>query len=340
MRKNFYLRVLYKAEGVSVVNDKFDRTVNIIAGITAGSALYATLPNVLYKPYRRYMLDVSKSIPPADNEIYKKAAEDILVKSGLKDKGVTLVDVTPDNIDNVVETIWEKSKKKVKPENLKIIKYLFKDDPKVKIKQAISAVAEGSNAAYNVMNKIVLVNKDKHSIAACHEYGHAVNATSKNALKALSVGRHVTKLLAFPVVFIGLLGTNKSKKTSEEKKTFSIANFINKHCGAIVFALLLPMVAEEGFASINAAKLAKNTLTLEKLKEMNRYNTRAWLSYVIAAVVTALTAQFAMFVKNKITAEKVNEKEMLEQNIVKSKSAESNQTKPISDESENTVQEG
>ena len=65
--------------------------------------------------------------------------------------------------------------------------------------------------------------------------------------------------------------------------------------------LMLPIVAEEGLASINAAKLAKKHLNQELYKKMNKINFKAFSSYFFAMILTGIGTYVANYIKDGLT---------------------------------------
>jgi len=67
---------------------------------------------------------------------------------------------------------------------------------------------------------------------------------------------------------------------------------------------MLPTLAEEGVASINGAKLAKDVLNNKMYKNLNKLNTKAWCSYLFATVLIGGAVQIAVNLRDKIVANK------------------------------------
>ena len=67
-----------------------------------------------------------------------------------------------------------------------------------------------------------------------------------------------------------------------------------------MFLAMVPTLAEEGLASINGAKLAKETLKPDMLKKMNNLNLKAWGSYAIGALAMSLCGALAVWVKDRV----------------------------------------
>lgn len=306
------------------MSDRSDNAISAVGGIAAGWASYKYLPPIIAKPYGRWFMTECKNITRAEHNSYWNAAQEALVSSGLKDKGVTLVDVNSSNLEKVIKDTFEKSdkfaeevteklklkNKSVKPSAPKARpkwKYiLFGPDSNTKLKNKLKIISEGGNAGYHGASKNVLVNKDYMGFSTFHEMGHAVNATSKGALKALSVGRHATALAMPFLLATALIKRRKPESPNESKQSQRRKNFLKDNIGLISFGCMLPTVIEEGMASINGAKLAKNVLKPQELKKLNITNAKAWGTYLLSATLLSVFAQFAVKVKDKLVPPKEN----------------------------------
>ena len=317
------------------MSGKTDNTISAAGGVAAGWASYRYLPSIVQRPYGRWILSECRKIPQAEHIKYYDAAKQAYETSGLKEKGVELIDLNSSNLQGVIKDTFEKSEKnaEIMKKNLrtKIYKFfnmpvpkeiktkpqkprpkwkyiLFGPSREDKLKASLKNISEGNNASFHSGSNNVFVNKDAMGFSAFHEMGHAVNANSKDALKTLSIGRHFA---AFAVPFLlaaALIKKRKPESSDEPRSTQRRKNFLKDNIGLITFGCMLPTVVEEGLASINGAKLAKKVLNPQEIKKLNITNTKAWSTYLLGATLVSICAQLAVKVKDRLVPPKQNQK--------------------------------
>ena len=310
------------------MSDNTNNTIGAVGGVAAGWASYKYLPTIVRRPYTRWFISECKQIPQSEHNMYWNAAQKAFETSGLKEKGVELIDINSGNLEGVIKDTFEKSDKNFEkitkkiyedlnipaPKNMKPKtapkprakwKYILfgpsKDD---KLKNVLKSISEGENACFYGMSNNVYVNKDKMGFSVFHEMGHAVNANTTKGLKALAYGRHFAALLAPLLLVTALVKKRKPEYDFESKSDKRKKNFLKDNIGLITFGLLTPTLAEEGLASINGAKLAKNVLSKTELKKLNITNAKAWSTYLVGAIMLSAAAQFAVNIKDKLTQPK------------------------------------
>ena len=261
-----------------------------IAANTAGSVVYGGINKLGSKPFE----SVLKNIDNIDIDVFKRAADEAFNSSGLSKKGVTVVDGVFENYNIVRDSINEALLSwKNKIPFLRNIK-----DQQV-IEQTRS-VLEGKNAFYVKHNKQILINKDKLGIALFHEMGHALNY-NKAGLGNILIKMKSPFSLLIPIAVLTALCKRKKADGEESQGVFDkTTTFIKNNCGKLAFLGMLPSVLEEGLASIKGAKLAKNFLSAENLKTLNKFNSKTWLTYLSLAVGSGLCAVTASKVRDFI----------------------------------------
>lgn len=275
-------------------NDYFNGAV----GITAGYATYKYVPKWVTKPCRKILKDI-KNIPHETNDTYWNAAQRAFTDNGLDKKGIKVVDFNEKNLETTLNNLLKKAG--LTNGGNKLEKYLKKRRAN-KLKKHLDAAAAGNNACYVPLTKEVLVNKEKMSFATFHELGHSINHTSHGFKNFLAKIRGKFALAIPATLAIGLIERPNKSNTDGHKQT--AGEFIKKHCGLIAGLCMVPVVAEEGLASLNGQKMAKNVLDNKSYKKLVNLNTKAFSTYVLSAVVVGLCTQLAVFVKDKITGDK------------------------------------
>lgn len=140
-----------------------------------------------------------------------------------------------------------------------------------------------------------------------HEIGHAIN---KNTNFLTKIPRHlslISKGALIPLAILTAIFTQKPKKADAEQTTnkssfAKLKEFVHNNIGITVAGLSLPLLVEEGLASIRAAKFVNDSDVLSKTtkNQHNKVLKIAYGSYLIGTTVLASVASLTVFVKDKI----------------------------------------
>lgn len=243
-----------------------------------------------------------KNLTDADKLVYKNAVDDAFLKSGLESKGVYILDATEQNKDSILKIIKNNQtalQKKLSQKNKVFANYMENMS-----KNITQIMLEGKNAAFMPADNAIVFNKENFSIASFHEMGHAINKNMSKFGKVLQKMRAPS--VALSVLALGTALLKRKKVEGEEPKGLfdKVTTFIKNNCGKIAFLGMLPMLLEEGLASINGTKLAKGILSPEHLKKLKVFNVKAWFSYAAAAVGMGLATYAASHIRDKIAGPK------------------------------------
>lgn len=180
----------------------------------------------------------------------------------------------------------------------KLLKIL--NPPDKKLDKIFNAVVEGRNAFFHPMTRDIMVNMNKLAGSAFHEMGHALNSTgSSKLIKALKV-RYFTPQLVPLILGVGLFKNKKAEGEKVHGFFDKATTFIKNNAGVITFGAMVPVMAEEGLASIRGGKLAKKVLTPELLKKVNKGNALAWGSYLLSALLLTGAVKAGIAVRDKV----------------------------------------
>ena len=173
---------------------------------------------------------------------------------------------------------------------------------------------EGSNACYlPKANKIITPDKSLQT-SVFHEIGHALNNNGGIILKTLQKARPISTKVPGLILLISLF--NKRKTTDKPQKNDSKiqkgADFVKRNAGILTAISFMPMVLEEGIASIRGQKLAK---TLVKSKDLSKdifkkikiTNLYGFTTYSLAAIAGYIGVKLAIKVKDTIQTNYENE---------------------------------
>ncbi len=269
-----------------------------------------------------------------------KAVQKGLHETGLYDKGVrvykikenpTLSEFMKKIMELVKKFITKKVDKNSINETETLVKNLIKYDKKDL--KALNAMAEeiggdkiiakfqalifkeGANACYLPhANKIITPDKSLQT-SVFHEMGHALNNNGGMLLKVLQKARPLAKITPAIILLIAIL--NKRKTTDKPKENDSKlqkgADFVKKNAGILTGLSFVPMILEEGIASLRGQKIAKNLtktgeLSKELFKKVKLTNLCGFTSYALTGIIGYIGAKLAVKVKDKIQANYENKK--------------------------------
>lgn len=262
-------------------------SMNIVAKTAAGSIAG---PN---------MIKINSSLSADQFDKVQNAIETAFKNTNLKDKGVEIVKAESKNFDDVVKLL-------VNEQNGGLRRLIPK---KLKEGLAVSTaeqLTQGHNAFYTVKaNKILIPKNNKMVLANFHEMGHALNANASKFGKLLQKTRGISAL-ALPILLISVF-KNKKKEGEQPKNGLDKAtDFVKNNAGKLTFAAMVPMLLEEGLATIKGNGLAKKALNPELFKKVSKTNALGFASYAVAAVGAALSVTLANKIRDKIVENQGN----------------------------------
>lgn len=229
---------------------------------------------------------------PADKiEIMHKAAEQAIKDTGLAAKGLQIEYLKKPliNLSSKLEFITKPIKQIEAGYNGMFV-------------QGITNV----NGKPQMVQSILMPQKDV-SFLAFHEIGHAMNNNFSKIGKFVQLARNPLMTLASLIILYGAFST-KSKPKDGEKLTGmqKVNNFIRNNAGKLAFGATLPVLLEEGIATLRGNNLAKKLLSPDMLKIVKKGNAVAFLSYLATAASLGLGAWAAVKIKDKLVERKEN----------------------------------
>ncbi|MBR6163477.1 hypothetical protein IKQ26_06280, partial [bacterium] len=230
------------------------------------------------------------------------AVQNALKDKGVLEKGVKIIDATTEAGAREMEQVIKEELSRNR---------LLKGTPNVS-KDLVSSLMtsmfqSGENAAYLPHTKTVVLSGDKLGLTVFHEAGHALNANASRIGKALQACRGAS-LLSIPIGLIAVW--KRPKMEGEEPKTpvDKATTFVKKHAGKLAFASFLPMLIEEGMASIKGCKIAK-TVSPEIFKATCKVNALAYLTYLGIALASGIGIAVARNIRDKIAINSMKKKQ-------------------------------
>jgi hypothetical protein len=249
------------------------------------------------------MKKVAKNMTQEEVTSIRGAAFEMLKQTGLAEKGVKIIETTPEGMELlkqqfrkwVDKSIFYKTQSDIKKE--RVTKQLINHPL---IRQLVNMVKEGDNALYMSIgaNSVLIPADGKLCQTIFHELGHAMNF---NLNKATKLRFHCVplKFLSIPILLTGLF---KTKKEQPPQGTFDkTTTFIKENAGKLTFLAFLPLLVEEAAASIKGGKFAKKLLNPELAAKISATHKLAWSTYLLQATLTGLGAWLAVKLKDHIT---------------------------------------
>ena len=275
---------------------------SVVGGTAVGIAVRGYTKTSAKKWFRPLIINRFKSISEKmkKDEFVKinNAVAKIMEKKGLNDKCLAIKKVfdTEQSIEQCVKEVF--GLRPCETANGMLGKYAYK-----KIKKVISEIAKGSNACFSSAANTIYVPHKGMELSVFHEIGHSMNYHFSKAGKMLQNCSHIS-LLSLPIVAIGLLKTKKAEGEKSEGIIDKAADFIKNNAGKLTFATFLPILAEEGMASLKGNKLAKEFLNPELANKVSKVNFIAYCTYLLGAAAAGLGAYLGIKVKDILAGKK------------------------------------
>lgn len=283
--------------------EKTSKKKTVAAAITGGTIGMAAPAYIVYDQIHKLTPSearlqaqaIRQLMPEVDTlENTKKVSEKILKDSGLEAKKVKInfIDDTKESIEHLKDVIH----KTVNPKS-RFGKRLESN--------YIETIKAGANAAYCPPPNEIVVNSKSIYSSVYHELGHAMNGNGNKISKAIQKAGAITpfgvSLLAPLFLATGLCkNPEKNKPKEEQTKVGKTLDFISNNAGKLTLASYLPLLVEEGSASIRGVKAASKYLPKNAIKNLKTNYMKAWGSYAATASIVSAGVALGTAVSNKI----------------------------------------
>ena len=272
----------------------------VIGGVVAGTTVQGLtgIPqNIVAPKIMNKMESICSSISAEECAQVDKAAAQLLKDSGLEAKGVNIIKATAENTEEV-------SKIMSKEIDSGILKHLPEELKDFLGKFYCNQTKTGKNAFYAPASKMVVIPEEKLRLSVFHEAGHGMNANLSTIGKILQKSRSMT-LLAIPIAMIAMFKTQKAPGEEPKNKVDKATTFIKNNAGKLTFATFLPVLLEEGLATIKGNSYAKKFLSPEVAKKVAKTNAFGFSSYLMAATLSGFGIYIGTKVKDAIAHRKM-----------------------------------
>lgn len=256
-----------------------DSALGTIAAIVTSSATgYAIQPFSNFAISK--MIKINKDLADIDKKKMKQAALEILDEKNLSQKGVKLNDYR--KVNEILNGF---------------------DESVANGKSAFFAGIKGIENVFGgkMFANEVVCNMEKLPAAIFHEIGHAFNANNSTFWRTIQkMKKHSLPIAGYIALYCALTkkAVPKEEGNMELTKGQKVKNFIRENSGKLAFIATLPMLAEEGMASIRGNSWAKEFLSPDLAKKVSQHNKFAYITYLATAVGFALSAYTARKVKD------------------------------------------
>jgi len=268
----------------------------IIGGVVVGSTVQGlvSVPHKLIAPKIMGKVgEISRSLTEDEFSSVEKAIKETVEQSGLAEKGVGIVKATAKNADEISKIITKEL------DNHVIMKYLPEQIKGFMGTIFHSVVESGQNAFYTFKSKKIIMPEKELSLALFHEAGHAANQNLSKIGKVLQKCRGLT-ILALPISMIALWKTKRAPNQEPNSTAGKTTTFIKENAGKLTLATFIPMLLEEGLASIKGNNFAKKVLNPELAKKVSKTNALGFSTYIGLAALSSLGIYLGTKVKDAI----------------------------------------
>lgn len=272
----------------------------IIGGTIAGGLVQNTVTGMqqgIGLAAMQNMRKIASNLTADEFKQIAQATKDVMNTSGLKEAGVSILKANAKNNMQIKKTILKELNGGLLSKNFpKKLKHLLANQIKAQTDL-------GVNAFFAPLSKKIVMPDKSLGLAFFHEAGHAINANLSKFGKVLQKCRPLAAL-AIPIALIGLCKTKKAPNEKPKGIIDKVTTFIKNNAGKLTFASLMPIVLEEGLASIHAQKMAKSLLSPELAKKVAKTNAWGFATYAGLAVLAGLGSWLGVKVKDAIASPK------------------------------------
>ena len=272
----------------------------IIGGTIAGGLVQNTVTGMqqgIGLAAMQNMRKIASNLTADEFKQIAQATKNVMNTSGLKEAGVSILKANAKNNMQIKKTILKELNGGLLSKNFpKKLKHLLANQIKAQTDL-------GVNAFFAPLSKKIVMPDKSLGLAFFHEAGHAINANLSKFGKVLQKCRPLAAL-AIPIALIGLCKTKKAPNEKPKGIIDKVTTFIKNNAGKLTFASFMPIVLEEGLASIHAQKMAKSLLSPELAKKVAKTNAWGFATYAGLAVLAGLGSWLGVKVKDAIASPK------------------------------------
>lgn len=282
----------------------------LLSSLTASALCYANnklvtnVPDYFTKFILQKMAEINKKISPNELKKFEEDFDKSFNNSKLQDYGVSVF-----KCNDLLKDI-DKIKEHLKKSNIPESSIEF-------YSQVVSEYMKNNNSCYTFFDKTIYSSKNTR-LSLFHEMGHAYNHNKTVFAKTLQKFRSLNMKIPILVSMAAILlpdferykvkqnDTTNQKKQSTFDKLMKWEHSFIKMSPLIVFASFLPMLVEEGLASLQGQKFAKKVLNKNIYNKVKLINFLGFLTYLFFASFSSLVLWSALKIKNSFLNKQLN----------------------------------
>ena len=259
-----------------------------VGAFTAGKYLPTFIQLPINGLFLESMSKISRTLPKDTVEIVNKNAQKVLDEvTDLSSKGVKIIDCKNIGLPTPkANTLCEK-----------ISNYISS------LLNPLIGTQTGKNACFSFDTNEIIYRKEKMSLAAFHEIGHAHNKFHSKFWRAIQKSRRPLSIIPLAITaFVAFTKNSKPENGQELTVIQKTKNFIRNHAEIFAFASTIPALAEEITASVKGCKWANKLLDKNLAKKVLKSNILGGITYLSIGGITALSVHIAKKIKDNAVA--------------------------------------
>ncbi len=294
----------------------FKQTAGLTAGAAAGYVLAQT-GNILLKPCYKNFMSMMGKIHSENSDVIFKEADRMLKESGIEQKGFQGIKIgkSVETYKKDLQSTYKKAStyKKIKMYSVEKLGILA-NIPYALIGK-IDKNLENHMATMLRLGVYCPMNNSIYSefgSSLLHESGHAINSNKNFFTKIPRKAALASSVLLIPLAILTAMFHKKrndnlnNSQNSNKSRLEKIKDFTKNHIGLTVAVLSLPLLAEEGMATLRAVNFAKKSelLTETAKKTHSKILGIAFGTYIAQVALLSTMAKTSVWIKNKIAGNK------------------------------------
>ncbi len=275
-------------------------TSAVIGGVILGSMVKnaAVTPHKIIAPkIADKMVTLSKSLSSDEFSKVEQAITKTVKDSGLEAKGVSIIKATAENAEEIQNALTKELDKG-------LIKHLPEKIKNIAGSVISTPIEMGKNACYADKCKKIIMPEKELGLAIFHEAGHAMNANLSKFGRVLQKCRPMIAL-SVPIAMIALLKTKKAPGEEPKNGLDKATTFVKNNAGKLTFAAFVPMLLEEGLATIKGNNYAKKLLSPDLAKKVAKTNALGFSTYLLMATLSGVGIYLGTKVKDSVASRKL-----------------------------------
>lgn len=316
---------------------KTKKNAGTFVALLGSGAVASTVPQVVCPKIMKGMQKAG-NFDAETTKTMHEAIKQMVVDNGLDKKGVRIRFLAPKEkvqgvvkrkiskpsnenlIKDLIDNIFIKSARNGENaffcnKDLKLPTMKMSEFNKIMKEEGFAAAIKklGENKAVYIKKNSIILPKEGIAAAGFHEVGHAMNHNLSKIGKMLQNCRNLYKFAPLIGIYAAFTKNSVAKDGEELTSGQKTKNFIRNNAGMLGFATALPMLIEEGMATVKGQKYANKVLPKDLAKKALKGNVIAYLSYLTVAISTGLATWSAVKIKDSIQAKKQAKQDAIEQ---------------------------